>query len=256
VYSDGGSPTLTSCTLSGNSADYLGGGLFIDNGTPRLITCLVSGNSAGNSGGGIMVASGGVTLTNCTFAANRGGIEGGGMRSASDEPAALTSCIFWGNTDAGRDDFLAQVNVASAAALFMNYCCIQGWTDDWEGDGNSGADPQFADPDGPDDIPGTDDDELHLTPVSPCINAGDPDAVLPAVLDIDGEDRIQHCRVDIGADETPFFRDCDGNDTPDACDIRSETALDCNLNTVLDSCEVLSTTTLLVTSGRADSVIA
>jgi len=256
VYSDGGSPTLMGCTFSGNSADYLGGGMSSGNGTPRLTNCVFTGNSAGNSGGGIRVASGAVTLTNCTFFANRGGIEGGGVRSASDELLTLTSCIFWGNTAGGDDDLSAQVNVGSAAGLLMNYCCIQGWADDWEGVGNSGADPQFVDPAGPDDLPGTEDDDLHLTPVSPCINAGDPDAGPPAVLDIDGEDRIQHCRVDIGADETPFFRDCDGNDTSDACDIQRETALDCNLNTVPDHCEVLSTTTLLVSSGRADSVIA
>lgn len=47
------------------------------------------------------------------------------------------------------------------------------------------------------------DDDYHLHPGSPCINRGVNDGVA-ALYDLDGEDRIQHGIVDIGAYESPF----------------------------------------------------
>lgn len=47
------------------------------------------------------------------------------------------------------------------------------------------------------------DDDYHLHPGSPCINRGVNDG-LTALYDLDGEDRIQHGIVDIGAYESPF----------------------------------------------------
>ena len=57
--------------------------------------------------------------------------------------------------------------------------------------GNISADPNFADP-----------NDFHILPVSPCVDAGDPSAVLPPdAEDFDGEGRVFNGRVDIGADE-------------------------------------------------------
>ena len=68
--------------------------------------------------------------------------------------------------------------------------------------GNIDADPLFVDADGPDDIPGTEDDDLRLSAGSPCINTGDPDFVPePDETDIDGDARVIGPGVDIGADE-------------------------------------------------------
>ncbi|MCH7703160.1 MAG: right-handed parallel beta-helix repeat-containing protein [Planctomycetes bacterium] len=51
-------------------------------------------------------------------------------------------------------------------------------------------------------------DNLHLTAASPCIDAGDPDLEPSAKeTDIDGEDRILDGQVDIGCDEFAF---CEG----------------------------------------------
>ncbi|MHC4742917.1 MAG: hypothetical protein ACYS8Z_13460, partial [Planctomycetota bacterium] len=55
----------------------------------------------------------------------------------------------------------------------------QGWTGILGGQGNFGSDPLFLDPDGQDNIPGTEDDNARLAPASPCINAGDPEYVPP-----------------------------------------------------------------------------
>jgi len=43
--------------------------------------------------------------------------------------------------------------------------------------------------------------DYHLEPGSPSINRGDPNGDYDGQTDIDGDDRVVHCRVDIGADE-------------------------------------------------------
>ena len=62
----------------------------------------------------------------------------------------------------------------------------------WDpGSHNISADPNFA---------GI--DNFHILPISPCVDAGDPEAVIPAESkDIDGEQRLFESIVDIGADE-------------------------------------------------------
>lgn len=69
------------------------------------------------------------------------------------------------------------------------------------GVGNSAEDPLLVDPDGFDDIPGTEDDNLRLLPGSPAINAGDPAPDLSPSTDLDGHPRILCDRLDMGAYE-------------------------------------------------------
>jgi hypothetical protein len=108
--------------------------------------------------------------------------------------------------------------------------------------GNIGNDPAFADADGADDIYGTEDDDLHLQPWSPCINAGtDYVTDLPSE-DIEGNPRSRYCRVDMGAYESsypPTFSDCNTNGWPDECDVHGGWSNDCNTNHAPDECEAL-----------------
>ncbi len=254
----GGSPTVSRCTFLGNSA-VAGGGIYMENGSPAVFSCMFLGNFADDVGGGMSVASGSPTLTNCTFSANVACLQAGGLRIFSSGRTTLTSCIFWGNSlSNGTMDEAAQV-FASTAPI-VDYCCIQGWTESWQGRGNIGDDPLLADPDGPDGIPGTGDDDLHLLAGSPGIDAGDPAFVTqpgqPDATDIDGDDRVQYCRVDIGADESPFYNDCNRNGIPDACDIAEGTSADCNADAMPDECQVVSATRLLVSSWATSRVIA
>jgi hypothetical protein len=78
----------------------------------------------------------------------------------------------------------------SGAAPVIEYSCIQGWTGTHGGPGNIGDNPLFTDPDGLDDMFGTEDDNYRLTPDSPCIDTGHPGA---AFYDPDGS------RNDMGA---------------------------------------------------------
>jgi len=81
--SNSGALTLTNSTLSENSADQDGGGIYNANGgTATLTNLTVSGNTAGDDGGGIRNAAGGtLTLTNSTVSGNDAGDDGGGIRN-------------------------------------------------------------------------------------------------------------------------------------------------------------------------------
>ena len=61
--------------------------------------------------------------------------------------------------------------------------------------GNMSIDPLFVD---------AANGDFHLRPMSPCINAGDPEGNYDGIIDIDGEPRVIEGRVDIGADEFAY----------------------------------------------------
>jgi len=63
--------------------------------------------------------------------------------------------------------------------------------------GNIDADPQFVDPDGPDNDPATLDDNFRLLGTSPCIDAGDNRFVPADIFDLDGDgDTAEHYPFD------------------------------------------------------------
>ena len=101
----------------------------------------------------------------------------------------------------------------------------RGWTGTLGGLSNFDADPLLvAIPDDGGDgwnIGDANDDygDLHLQDGSPCANRGDNLAPGMPTYDMDGEARVQHCCADVGADESPYFHDCNGNGTADACEL-------------------------------------
>ena len=93
----------------------------------------------------------------------------------------VRNSIFWDNTATNGPNvvdgeagsfYLYEDEIYPSSTLDINYSIVNGWTGTFGGAGNSGADPVFADLDGLDDVPGTLDDDLRLTPGSPAINAG------------------------------------------------------------------------------------
>ncbi len=99
-----GTLTLTSCTISGNTATDAGGGIYNAGGTLTLTACTVSGNSAADGGGAGIYNTGMLTLTTCTISDNAAGnytsffTSGGGGIHSSGGALTLTACTVSGNS--------------------------------------------------------------------------------------------------------------------------------------------------------------
>jgi len=95
IYVSGGTPTITNCTLSGNTANTSGGGIY-NTASSIIINCSFSGNEAGD-GAGIYNSNSEPSITNCSFSGNTasGGQGGGIYNNASD--AVISHCTFSGN---------------------------------------------------------------------------------------------------------------------------------------------------------------
>ena len=187
IYCYWSSPTVIKCRIVDNHADDGGGGICLEGRTlahfsPTVSHCIVEGNTATIRGGGIFCKAirDGV-IEHCTIVNNNSDDGGGGFVSIFYNQT-ISHCIVWGNTA----EYDPQIGGSSTA----EYCDVEGG---FSGAGNIDADPVFVDEAGGD---------YHLSPDSPCINAGDPSFSAGAgQTDIDGDVRIVNGRVDIGADE-------------------------------------------------------
>ncbi len=268
---------MRSCLVNSNVA-INGGGVFLfynAGSDVSLVECTISRNQ----GGGVYVRSEnfftqGTVAEECVIADNTGGGAGSGLTydpyiDNIDEVTLLLNSVLSGNGLAvvpqghfATGYYFIVGSILSGAPLSGYYLYVS-WSDDVggrPGTGNIAADPLFVDPVHLD---------FHLQPGSPCIDAGDPAASLPAYQDIDGEARIANGRIDMGVDEVhdcdgdqlPDYlvlaagmdSDIDGNHVPDACDpdcngnglvdgfdLILGTSHDCNLNGIPDECEPVS----------------
>ena len=197
MYNQRANCVAKNCMFVGNAALFGGAVYNNQDSAPTFVNCAFSGNTAGRNGGAVY--TGPMTAINCTFTANHGRWQAGGVFGS----ITATNCIFWGNSRTYGTAYDQLGQLTSDPAPVVNYCCIQGGAGLFGGEGNIGKDPLFVDADGPDDIPGTPDDDLRLRDDSPCIDAGDSAAV-PADLatDLQGQPRISGTAVDIGAYES------------------------------------------------------
>jgi parallel beta-helix repeat protein len=103
-------------------------------------------------------------LINCTISGNTATNNGGGMVNSHSANTTVANCILWGNT---------ANEIAGPGIPTVTFSDVQGG---WPGDGNIDVDPAFVDPAN---------DDYHLLPGSPCIDAGDNSAVPPDSQDLD-----------------------------------------------------------------------
>ncbi len=164
-------------TISGNTALWAGGGLSGCHG-------IIQNNFIiGNWGPGLHYCHG--IIRNNTIAGN----SGWGGRGCH---GAIVNCILWGN--------MAPEGGQLYESSEPSYSCIEGWTGG--GEANISEDPQFVDRDGHDDDPQTyGDNDYRLLRTSPCIDSGVNEDWMWEAVDLDGNPRILHGTVDMGAYE-------------------------------------------------------
>ncbi|MCC7291788.1 MAG: hypothetical protein IT449_06985 [Phycisphaerales bacterium] len=104
--------------------------------------------------------------------------------------STIINSEFYGNVGQRRKGEDAQLSFFETEPFISN-TLVEGWTGRWGGEGNFDADPQWIDAGG---------GNLRIAGDSPCVDAGDNDAVTQSV-DLDGNPRILGGRVDIGAYE-------------------------------------------------------
>ncbi|HUU96526.1 MAG TPA: right-handed parallel beta-helix repeat-containing protein, partial [Phycisphaerae bacterium] len=183
VYCHVSSPTMINCAIIGNAAWQHGGGVFCDfEGRATISNSTVAGNATVWKGGGICCFYGGATVTNTTIVGNTAYAYGGAFYCRlSDDDSTVANCVLSGNAallgpeiaiacQTGLGTFtISYTDVRGGeAGVYVHGVCPFTW-----GPGNINADPLFVDPDGPDDDPNTwQDNDLHLSGGSPCIDAG------------------------------------------------------------------------------------
>ncbi len=219
IYCEEASPMFTNCTISNNTG-YTGGGIYCNGGSslttiknstisnnlanrgggiycywfkssPTITNCTLTGNTANGSGGGIYCSSSSPTITNCTISNNSAQNGGGGITIynailPNPQKIVVVNSILWGDTTRGSPNEI-NIDTYGSSIIDITYSDIQGG---FTGIGNIDIDPQFI---------GT--GNYHLTASSPCINAGDNNALGLILTDRDGQPRIIYGTVDMGAYE-------------------------------------------------------
>lgn len=159
------SPLISNCIFRDNNSGVIYSG---DAATPTVVNCLIHDNNI-YAGGAIDVVNGDALVVNCTVANNSSSSTGGGIRAYASDNSVVANCIVRGNTP-------YEIN---GATVDVTYCNVQGG---FAGQGNIDADPLFYDQDHGD---------YHLGGGSPCIDAGDTEAVPgDADTDVDGNPRF------------------------------------------------------------------
>lgn len=182
--------TIRNNRIIGNSAQE-GGALCWCDGT--IQNNLICGNH-GHLGGGLSACHGMVRSNTIT---GNTADEGGGLYGCGGD---ILNSIIWRNE--------ASQSAQLHASAVPTYSCIENWTGG--GEGNISKDPHFADPDGPDNNPGTyEDNDYRLSVASPCIDVGLNEDWMWMAGDLDGNPRIFYGKrsltVDMGTYEYASF---------------------------------------------------
>ena len=213
---------IINCQFIGNRSTAFCGALGADQYLEATITnCRFAGNWAPYGGGAMSCANDcELTFINCTMSGNRANSNAGAINITDDSEVVLENCILWGD-DQHNELSGPEISLHSRSSVIVTYSDIAGGEEDitlagdstvtW-GDGNIESDALFDSPGywtDPHHTPDSWSDDVWNdgtyrlsvdTSTSPCIDAGDYEADLEDP-DLDGNDRVQRCEVDMGAYE-------------------------------------------------------
>lgn len=201
--------TIDACTFTANTAATDGGAIVSYRANPVITDCILAGNKAQGAGGAVMTLFGGrPKIIHCTLVANLAS-RGGALASKGQSHTVVSHCILWDNAAAqGATVHLAlnEWTAIQTSSATVEYSNVQngrngtfrepGCTLNWSA-GNLDAEPRFT---------GPTHDDYHLSPDSPCIDAGNPEYDLASnPTDLDGSSRKFGAAVDLGAHEYRGF---------------------------------------------------
>jgi hypothetical protein len=105
IYCYDTSPTINNCLITGNYAEWYGGGIYCWGlsasapPSPTINNCKITNNKTGSTGGGggMLLFTSSPIVTNCFFSDNDANY-GGGLYHCCGSKPILTNCVFSGNT--------------------------------------------------------------------------------------------------------------------------------------------------------------
>jgi len=169
--------TVINSFFFGNMAEFGGGIAHFGSEDATVVGSVFSGNAADQLGGAFFNDGTEPIITNSTFGWNTAGSGGGALsntgRLSEVRTSILTNCVLWGNSPDEIWNASPLADNTMVGHSSVQFALPAGTID---GGGNIDADPLFVDADGPDDILGTEDDDLRLRSTSPCVDAGDNNA--------------------------------------------------------------------------------
>ena len=154
-----------------------------------ISNCIINGNTADNQASFSLI-TGTYSINNCTISNNTATEDVAGLYFYSDSVVTINNSIIWDNTDSSGN---SHIN-STSGNITINRCNISGGgtalldlATAYDCTGMMSDTPDFTDPDGVDNVMGTEDDDLSLQSSSPCIDAGYNEYVPADTLDLDGD---------------------------------------------------------------------
>jgi Chlamydia polymorphic membrane protein (Chlamydia_PMP) repeat len=242
VFSDGklpGADKIERCYFFDNSATDRGGAVATYARSIETENSVFGSNTTPAGGGAVSLHSGlgngsyynnafSSIFRNCTFYNNQATSYGGGISNIGGHPMYIYNSIFWGNqgkplyqdgATRNSDDIASHDSSIGAPTITMRYTDMEsfGGADTPAHVSQVGcfsADPVLVDPDGPDNITGTSDDNLSIRYTSPCIDRADGNSA--AAKDIEFRPRTDYGPTPNQGTGTPDYGDIGAYEGPSA----------------------------------------
>ena len=204
IYSNTASQ-VSNCIISNNTARANGGGVFVNRyGTPRFTQCLIGNNAAGSYGGGAFTYNNNVLFVACDIVRNSAVTDGGGLFTSSTN-CTVQNSIVWGNRVGATHN---QLGKNGNYFFAMQNSAVQGGysgaiTLEPDNTGTGVGYPHFTNPTleaGVDVSNAIGDWTLQAGSI--CADMGSNTYVSDIATDLNGNDRIQQERADIGVFES------------------------------------------------------